>query len=57
MLDPHVEPVKMEGDAQGRAVVEVRQVVRDLNGQVLLDTTVHHAYTIREGLIVRMDIE
>jgi ketosteroid isomerase-like protein len=57
MLDPHVEPVKMEGDAHGRAVVEVRQVVRDLNGQVLLDTTVHHAYTIRERLIVRMDIE
>jgi hypothetical protein len=57
MIDPHVEPCRMEMDAQGRIVVEVHQVVRDLEGNVLLDTLVHHAYTVRDGLIERMDIE
>ena len=57
ILDPHVEPLKIEPDAQGRIVVEVHQVVRDIEGKLLLDTTVHHAYTIRAGLIERMEIE
>jgi hypothetical protein len=57
MIDPHVEPLKIEMDEKGRAVVEVHQVVRDLSGNILLDTIVHHAYTIRDGLIERMEIE
>jgi hypothetical protein len=57
MIDPHVEPMKIEKDAQGRAVVEVHQVVRELDGKLLLDTIVHHAYTVRDGLIERMEIE
>jgi hypothetical protein len=57
MIDPHVEPVKIELDEAGRMVVEVHQVVRDLSGKLMLDTTVHHAYQIRDGLIARMDIE
>jgi ketosteroid isomerase-like protein len=56
-IDPHVEPIKIEKDPQGRTVVEVHQVVRDLNGHLLLDTTVHHAYILRDGLIERMQIE
>jgi hypothetical protein len=38
-------------------VVEVHQVVRDLAGNQLVDTIVHHAYRIRNNLIERMDIE
>ncbi|MGA2535521.1 MAG: nuclear transport factor 2 family protein [Terracidiphilus sp.] len=57
MIDPHVEPVKIEKDASGRSVVEVHQVVHDLSGNLLLDTIVHHAYTIHDGLIERMEIE
>jgi ketosteroid isomerase-like protein len=56
MLDPHVEPLRIELDEQGRWVVEVRQVVHDLAGNLLLDTLVHHVYQIRDGLIQRMDI-
>src|SRR5580658_7629180 len=52
-IDPHVEPMKIERDLKGRAVVEVHQVVKDLNGNVLIDTIVHHAYNIRDGLIER----
>lgn len=57
ILDPHVEPMSIEQDETGRFIVEVHQVVRDLKGKVLVDTTVHHAYRIRDSLIERMDIE
>jgi len=56
-LDPHVDPVSVEPDETGRVIIEVHQVVRDLKGLVLLDTTVHHAYRFEDGLIKRMDIE
>ncbi|HEV2137132.1 MAG TPA: nuclear transport factor 2 family protein [Terracidiphilus sp.] len=57
MIDPHVEPLRIELDQAGRFVVEVHQTVRDLNGNLLVDTVVHHAYRIRDALIERMDIE
>ena len=57
IVDPHVDPLKIEEDRQRRSIVEVHQVVRDLSGKLLLDTIVHHAYTIRAGLIERMEIE
>jgi hypothetical protein len=57
MIDPHVEPLAIERDSQGRFVVRVHQTVRDLEGKLLLDAEVHHAYRIQNGLIERMDIE
>jgi hypothetical protein len=57
IIDPHVEPLNIEMDANGRMVVEVHQVVRDLSGNLLLDNIVYHAYTLRTGLIERMEIE
>jgi hypothetical protein len=56
-IDPHVEPLAIEPDGQDRFVVQVHQTVRDLEGKLLLDTQVRHAYRIRHGLIERMDIE
>jgi hypothetical protein len=56
MLDPHVEPVRVDELDDGRFLVEVHQVVRDLKGNLLLDTVVYHTYRIRDGLIERMDI-
>lgn len=56
MLNPHVEPVRIEDDPAGRTVVDVHQVVRDLSGNILVDQIVQHVYTIRDGLIERMDI-
>jgi uncharacterized protein YndB with AHSA1/START domain len=53
---PHVEPQTMAMDQDGRAVVVVHQVVRDLDGAVLVDECVHHVYTVRDGLIARMDV-
>jgi hypothetical protein len=57
VLDPHVEPMNIERDQDSRYVVEVHQVVRDLQGCVLVDTIVRHAFRLTDGLIERMDIE
>jgi hypothetical protein len=57
MLDPHVEPVEIRQDDAGRYVVEVHQTVRDLQGTLLVDTRIRHAYRIRNQLIERMDIK
>jgi hypothetical protein len=55
-LAPHVEPQVLSDDEQGRTVVDVHQVVRDLDGNVLVDQHVLHVYTLSEGLISRMEI-
>jgi hypothetical protein len=57
ILDPNVQPLSIRQDEAGRWVVEVHQVVRDREGNLLLDTVVRHAYQIENGLIDRMDIE
>ncbi len=39
MVDPHVEPVGFHTTADGAVVAEVRQVVRDLDGEPLQGQT------------------
>lgn len=56
MIDPHVEPKTFDLDDSGTVAVEVHQVVRELDGKVLLDRMVVHAYRIEDGLIQSMDI-
>jgi hypothetical protein len=56
MLDPHVEPMRIERIGDNQFEVEVHQVVHDLKGNLLLDTVVYHTYRICNGLIERMDI-
>ena len=55
-LDPRVEPKTFEPDSAGRIVVGVHQVVREISGKLLLDRMVEHVYTLKDGLIHRMDI-
>jgi hypothetical protein len=57
MIDPHVDPVRIEDDSSGRTVVDVHQVARDLSGNILIDQMTQHVYSIRDGLIERMDIQ
>ena len=57
LIDSHVEPIGFEVDSEGRIVVDVHQVVRDLEGALLSDGRVGHPYTFRDGLVERMDIE
>jgi ketosteroid isomerase-like protein len=56
ILDPHVEPVRIEDNEAGSTVVDVHQVVRDLSGKILKDQIVQHVYSFRDGLIERMEI-
>lgn len=56
-LNPHVEPVGFTQRPDGRIEVEVHQVVEDVHGNPLFDGIVKHVYTVRDGLILKMDIE
>ena len=55
-IDPRVEPRTFRRDAEGRVVVSVHQVVRDLSGAVLADQIVEHVYEMQDGLVCRMEI-
>ena len=56
LIDPRVEPTGFSLEGDGRMIVDVHQVVRDLAGNVLSDTMVQHVYLIRDGLIAHMEI-
>jgi len=56
-IDPHVEPTAFELLPDGRVAVTVHQVVRELNGTLLMDVQLHHIYRLRDGLIEQMDIQ
>jgi ketosteroid isomerase-like protein len=56
LIDSHVEPLRFTPDDEGRIVVDVHQTVRDLAGNLISEQDVQHVYTVRDGLIARMDI-
>jgi hypothetical protein len=56
MLDPHVEPVAFAQGPGGEEVVEVHQVVRDRNGNLLADKMVGHIFRLENLLIKRFHI-
>lgn len=56
MVNPKVYPVHVGEDELGRVVVDVHQVVRTLEGVVMLDQMVRHIYTMENGLIKSMEI-
>ena len=56
MVDPHVEPVEFSSGPQGEVIVEVHQVVRDLNGNLLADRLVGHVFRFESGFVKRFDI-
>ena len=56
LIDPRVDPEAFALDDEGRTVVDVHQVVRDPAGAVVADGRVQHVYTLRDGLVERMDV-
>ena len=56
LLNPRVDPVQVSEDDFGRMVVDVHQVVRNLDGVIVLDQMVRHAYVVENGLIKSMEI-
>jgi len=55
-INPQLEPLKFKTDGKGRNVVTVHQIVRDLDGNILLDKTVEQIFTIKNGLITTFEI-
>jgi hypothetical protein len=55
-IDPHVEPVSFHREDDGRILVEVHQVVRDLAGTVLVAVHVGHRFTLADGLLQAMEV-
>lgn len=55
-VNPTVEPTAFYQKEDGRILVDVHQVVRDLAGAVLADEHVGHCFTIENGLIQRMEL-
>ena len=56
-IDPRVTPVGFEARPDGQIAVEVEQVVRNLDGEVVASGRVVHVYELRDGLIARMDVQ
>ncbi len=56
-IDPRVDPVQITESGDGSTAVEVHQVVKDLEGKLLLDETVRHVFHIEDGYVTRFDIE
>ncbi|MEL6973305.1 MAG: nuclear transport factor 2 family protein [Cyanobacteria bacterium P01_D01_bin.36] len=55
-IEAYVEPVAFYPEEDGRLLVNVHQVVRDLAGAVLADEHVGHRYTFEQGLIQSMEV-
>jgi hypothetical protein len=55
-FDPHVEPLAMTEEEEGRVHVRVHQLVKSLQGDVLFDGEVLHVFTVKGGLIAAMDL-
>ena len=56
VLDLHMHPRRVRELPDGRVEVLVEQVVRDADGDLLSGATVLHTYTLRGGLVTRMDV-
>jgi hypothetical protein len=56
-VDPRVEPVGFSTSSEGeKVIVEVHQIVRDRQGNVIVDQMVGHIFQIENGLVKRFDI-
>ncbi len=55
-IKPELETLKFETDEKNRNVVTVHLTVKDLQGNVLADATVHQIFTIEEGLVSLYEI-
>ena len=55
-INPNVTPVGIKELEDGRLLVEVKQLVKDLDGNIVAESMVNHIYEFERGLIKRMVI-
>lgn len=51
VLSPQLEILKSETGENGKMIVSVHQVVKDLDGNILVDRTVEQIFTVENDLI------
>jgi hypothetical protein len=56
LINPQLEPLNFNTDAENLQVITLRQIARDLDGNILLDKAVEHIFTIENGLIKIFEI-
>ncbi|HZH95525.1 MAG TPA: nuclear transport factor 2 family protein [Flavisolibacter sp.] len=56
-VNPNVEPTAIKKTQDGKIEVEVHQVVKDMEGNLLMDGRVKHIYTMEGDFIKNMKIE
>ncbi|MGH2645980.1 MAG: nuclear transport factor 2 family protein [Ginsengibacter sp.] len=56
-ITPNVKPISFKKNENGKIEVGVHQLIKDMQGNILLDGFVKHIYTIEDGLIKSMEIE
>ena len=56
IIQGQLEPLEYETDENNRSIVTVHLVVRDLEGNLLLEKTVQHIFTIENDLISLFEI-
>lgn len=56
IVDPFLDPVEFKTTPDGKIDVKIHQFVRDLEGNLIRESYVHHVYTFRDGLIDHMEI-
>jgi SnoaL-like domain len=49
-IQPELETLKFETDENNRNIVTVHQIIKDLQGKVLADVTVHQIFSIENKL-------
>ena len=55
-IQPQLKTLKFETDENNRDIVTVHQIIKDLQGNVLADVTVHQIFTIEDGLVSLYEI-
>ena len=55
LVNPRVDPQRFQSDSN-RVSVDVHQVVRALDGTVIVDQTVKHVFTLEGGLVKMFEI-
>ncbi len=55
-FDPRVEALAMTEEDGGKIRVQVHQLVKNLQGEVLSDSEVAHVFTLEGGLITGMEL-
>jgi hypothetical protein len=57
ILDPNVRPLKIKKISENEYDVTVKQVVKNSEGEILVDQIIHHLHEFKNNLIVKMTIE